>query len=132
AAQGYRTGYFGKVHYGKEDVGDRACPPHHGFQTTAYGLAGQSMGRLNYLHHSRQAQEAYGRAAEPMAVQPLLEGDDALEYEGFLTAELGRRARAFVTGEDDGAGEEAQPYFCMLAFNAVHNFCWQLPTEELE
>lgn len=123
--QGYRTGYFGKVHYGKEDVGDRACPPHHGFDVTAYGLAGQSMGRLNYLHHSRAAQQEYGPAASPMAVQPLLQGDEPLEYEGFLTEELGRRARGFIADDD------ADPYFCMIAFNAVHNFCWQLPEEEL-
>ncbi|WP_228265914.1 sulfatase family protein [Microlunatus elymi] len=124
--QGYRTGYFGKVHYGSEDVGDRACPPHHGFDQTLYGLAGQSLGRLNYLHHSRSAQQDYGEAAVPMAVQPLLQGDDAYEYEGFLTEELGRRARDFITEAGD------DPYFCMLAFNAVHNFCWQLPADELE
>ncbi|SDS24765.1 sulfatase family protein [Microlunatus soli] len=124
--QGYRTGYFGKVHYGKEQVGDRACPPHHGFDVTTYGLAGQSMGRLNYLRHSSAAQQQYGEAAQPMAVQPLLTGDEPLEYEGFLTEELGRRARDFIAAEED------QPYFCMIAFNAVHNFCWQLPDEELK
>ena len=26
---------------------------------------------------------------------------------------------------------DERPYFCMLAFNAVHNFCWQLPESEL-
>lgn len=124
--QGYRTGYFGKVHYGNEQVGDRACPPHHGFETTAYGLAGQSMGRLHYLHHSTQAESSYGKAAMPMAVQPLLTGDEPLDHEGFLTAELGRRARDFCTNDSDD-----RPYFCMLAFNAVHNFCWQLPDDEL-
>lgn len=123
--QGYRTGYFGKVHYGAEQVGERGCPPHHGFDQTVYGLAGQSMGRLNYLHHSRAAQRGYGDAAVPMAVQPLLTGDEPYEYEGFLTAELGRLARDFIAGPGD------QPYFCMIAFNAVHNFCWQLPAEEL-
>jgi len=126
AAQGYRTGYFGKVHYGHEQVGDRACPPHHGFQTTAYGLAGQSLGRLNYLHHSVAAQQEYGEdAARYMAVQPLLAGDEPLEHEGFLTAELGRRAGEFVADTDD------RPFFAMVAFTAVHNFCWQLPPEEL-
>ncbi|MFI5736355.1 sulfatase [Kribbella sp. NPDC051587] len=125
--EGYRTGYFGKVHYGKEDVGDRACPPHHGFETTMYGLAGQSFGRLNYLHHSQEAQAEYGDpAAFHMAVQPLLSGDEPVEHEGFLTAEIGRRASAFIDDESE------QPYFCMVAFNAVHNFCWQLPDEELE
>lgn len=141
--QGYRTGYFGKVHYGPEQVGDRACPPHHGFEETAYGLAGQSMGRLNYLHHSTASQQAYGDAAVPMAVQPLLSGDEPLEYEGFLTAELGRRAREFIgrsntpapddhdVGDHDADDHDGRPYFCMIAFNAVHNFCWQLPAEEL-
>src|SRR5699024_11016718 len=69
----------------------------------------------------------YGEAAAPMAVQPLLSGDDPVEYEGFLTAELGRAASDFI---DDG--DDERPFFCMLAFNAVHNFCWQLPAEELE
>jgi arylsulfatase A-like enzyme len=124
--QGYRTGYFGKVHYGGEAVGDRACPPHHGFEETLYGLAGQSFGRLNYLHHSEAAVASYGQpAAHHMAVQPLLSGDEPVEHEGFLTAELGRRASEFIEAEDE------RPYFCMLAFNAVHNFCWQLPESEL-
>ncbi|TDD26518.1 sulfatase, partial [Kribbella turkmenica] len=124
--QGYRTGYFGKVHYGAESVGDRACPPHHGFEETLYGLAGQSYGRLNYLHHSQAAVSSYGpEPAQRMAVQPLLSGDEPVEHEGFLTAELGRRAGEFITSEDE------RPYFCMLAFNAVHNFCWQLPASEL-
>ncbi|GAA3089396.1 arylsulfatase A-like enzyme [Kribbella aluminosa] len=125
--QGYRTGYFGKVHYGKEDVGDRACPPHHGFEETLYGLAGQSFGRLNYLHHSDDAVESYGQpAAHHMAVQPLLSGDEPVEHEGFLTAEFGRRATEFIGADDE------RPYFCMVAFNAVHNFCWQLPESELK
>jgi arylsulfatase A-like enzyme len=125
--QGYRTGYFGKVHYGQEDVGDRGCPPHHGFEETLYGLAGQSFGRLNYLHHSDEAVTSYGQpAAHHMAVQPLLSGDTPVEHEGFLTAEFGRRAGEFMTAADE------RPYFCMVAFNAVHNFCWQLPDSELE
>ncbi len=124
--RGYRTGYFGKVHYGPESVGDRACPPHHGFESTLYGLAGQSLGRLNYLHHSEHAQSEYGAdAARYMAVQPLLSGDEPVEHEGFLTSELGRRAAEFIQAEDE------RPYFCMVAFNAVHNFCWQLPPDEL-
>ncbi|GAB3407244.1 sulfatase family protein [Flindersiella endophytica] len=124
---GYKTGYFGKVHYGKEDIGDRACPPHHGFGETYYGLAGKQMGRLNYLRHSKQAVEEYGEEAQwKMAVQPMLEGDNEVDLEGFLTDELGRRAREFV------ASHEEEPFFLMVAFNAVHNFCFQLPDEELD
>jgi len=123
---GYATGYLGKVHYGKETVGDRACPPHHGFAETFYGLAGQQLGRLNYLHHSQAAVEEYGpEASWRMAVQPMLSGDDPVELEGFLTAELGRRARDFVERHVD------DPFFLQLSFNAVHNFCWQLPPDEL-
>ena len=111
---GYATGYFGKVHYGPEDVGDRACPPHHGFAETYYGLAGKQQGRLNYLRHSPAAVEEYGdEASWRMAVQPMLEGDDEVELEGFLTDELGTRSRAFVTRHAD------EPFFLMLAFNAV-------------
>jgi arylsulfatase A-like enzyme len=126
AAVGYRTGYFGKVHYGPEGPGDRACPPHHGFDTTYYGLAGRQQGRLNYLRHSDAAVAEYGEEASwRMAVQPMLEGDTEVELEGFLTAEIGRRAREFVTVDADA------PFFAMVAFNAVHNFCWQLPADEL-
>jgi len=126
AEQGYATGYFGKVHYGTEDAGDRACPPQHGFAESFYGLAGQQMGRLHYLRHSEQAVAEYGPAATPMGVLPLYDGKEQVAYEGFLTAELGRRAREFV------ADHAAEPFFCMLAFNAIHNFCFQLPAEELE
>ncbi|MGH3321900.1 MAG: sulfatase family protein [Streptosporangiaceae bacterium] len=125
-ALGYATGYFGKVHYGPERPGDRTCPPNHGFDESLYGLAGQSMGRLHYLHHSRASARRYGPDASwRMGVRPLWAGDREAEHEGSLTAELGGRARDFVSHHADG------PFFCMVAFNAVHNFCWQLPAEEL-
>ncbi|GAA1049708.1 sulfatase family protein [Arthrobacter russicus] len=130
---GYRTGYFGKVHYGHEEPGDRACPEQHGFQEVYYGLAAGQMGRLNYLRHSAQAVADYGpEASWRMAVQPMFEGAGGAvqesELEGFLTEELGRRTREFIAGDGQ---PEAQPFFAMLAFNAVHNFCWQLPDDEL-
>ncbi len=125
-ALGYATGYLGKVHYGREQPGDRACPPNHGFDESFYGLAGRQMGRLNYLRHSRAAVEEYGEEASwRMAVLPLWENGVETEFEGFLTAEIGRRARQFV---DDHA---EVPFFLMLSFNAVHNFCAQLPDAEL-
>lgn len=125
--QGYVTGYFGKIHYGSEGPGDRGTPPEHGFDESFYGLAGQSMGRLNYLHHSAESVADYGEEASVcMAVQPLWDGRDPCEYEGFLTPEIARRARSFISEHAD------EPFFAMVAFNAVHNFCWQLPPEELE
>lgn len=123
---GYRTGYFGKVHYGAEQEGDRGAPPQHGFEESFYGLAGQSMGRLNYLRHSESAVEEYGGASRAMAVQRLSENGHPVEVERFLTDEIADRAEAFI--RDSGE----QPFFAMVAFNAVHNFCWQLPADELE
>lgn len=124
-AEGYATGYFGKVHYGTEHHGDRGTPPRHGYDESFYGLAGESMGRLNYLHHSATAVADYGAAAQPMAVQPLWNGDEPQELEGFLTDAIGERARQFV------ADHAERPFLATVAFNAVHNFCWQLPAEEL-
>jgi len=51
--------------------------------------------------------------------------DGAVWWLNTGTAELGRRAREFVGRHAD------EPFFCMVAFNAVHNFCWQLPADEL-
>ncbi|HEX3815939.1 MAG TPA: sulfatase-like hydrolase/transferase [Mycobacteriales bacterium] len=124
---GYATGYFGKVHYGQEKAGDRACPDNHGFAESLYGLAGLSMGRLHYQHHSRAAAERYGAEGTRVhGVSPLFEDGNEADCEGFLTAELGERARDFTTRHRD------EPFFAMVAFNAVHNFCWQLPKEELD
>ncbi|MGY4720800.1 sulfatase family protein [Naumannella huperziae] len=128
---GYRCGYFGKVHYGQERRGDRACPPNHGFDESLYGLAGQSMGRLHYLHHSRAAEERYGPAAWRHGVGPLLAADESgeteAEIERHLTRELGERTRGFI----GRAVADQRPFFAMVAFNAVHNFNGQLPAEVL-
>jgi len=124
---GYATGYFGKVHYGPERPGDRACPDNHGFAESLYGLAGLSMGRLHYQHHSRAAAAEYGPDRTRVhGVSPLFADGTETDSEGFLTSVLGGRARDFVTRHRD------EPFFGMLAFNAVHNFCWQLPKEELD
>lgn len=122
---GYATGYFGKVHYGPEQPGDRACPSQHGFAESLYGLAGRSMGRLHYLQHSRAAQARGSAWNRVHGAAPLFDGDEEVDVDGFLTEVLGRRARRFVETHAD------RPLFCMLTFNAVHNFCWQLPADEL-
>lgn len=124
---GYATGYFGKVHYGDETSADRGAPPHHGFEESFYGLAGQSMGRLHYLHHTSKAVADYGDAADAMGVQPFWSGEEPAEFDGFTTDEIADRAADFIQRND---GE--QPFFAMVAFNAVHNFAWQLPDAERE
>lgn len=124
--RGYRTGYFGKVHYGADEVGSRACPPHHGFETSFYGLAAHSMGRLHYLHHSRAHEGAYGDAARRHGVSPMWEGQEQVDCERHLTEEFIERTIDFVDAPDE------RPFFAMVAFNAVHNFTWQLPQHELD
>src|SRR5699024_8818609 len=134
-AAGYRTGYFGKVHYGPERPSDRACPDRHGFDSSLYGLAGLAMGRLHYLTHTRAAVEDYGEAAGVHGVSPLYANGEEVECERHLTVEFTDRALEFMgpgpsASADTGADEEEtgeDPFFCMVAYNAVHNFAWQLP-----
>jgi arylsulfatase B len=140
--RGYRTGYFGKIHYGQDKPGDRACPPRHGFDTSFYGVAALSMGRLHYLHHSRAHEEAYGEAAKRHGVSPMWEGEGEetweVDCERHLTEEFVQRAIDFVgdgsgvASAADGATGADDPFFAMVAFNAVHNFTWQLPQHELD
>ncbi|MEJ1087859.1 sulfatase-like hydrolase/transferase [Microbacterium sp. Mu-80] len=129
---GYATGYFGKVHYGDETSADRGAPPHHGFEESFYGLAGQSMGRLHYLHHTSDAVAEYGDAAEAMGVQPFWDGEEPAEFDGFTTDEIADRAIDFMRRHDVAEKQGEQPFFAMVAFNAVHNFAWQLPDDERE
>lgn len=126
-ARDYATGYFGKIHYGSSDApGSRSCPPHHGFDESFYGLANLHQGRLNYLRRGEGDARAYGAAAGSMGVGTLWDGDEAVAPPGFLTDLIAGRAQDFIADHAD------EPWFCMVAFNAVHNFCWQLPDEELQ
>ncbi|MGQ4509018.1 sulfatase family protein [Dermabacteraceae bacterium P13128] len=129
AEAGYRTGYFGKVHYGPDDYGARSCPDRHGFAESFYGLAALSMGRLHYLRHGEEEVTRAGEAAPVVGVQPMVENGERVSCHNHLTAEFSRRAQDFMRAGDTAADE---PFFCMVAFNAVHNFAWQLPDEELD
>ncbi|MFC0672653.1 sulfatase family protein [Brachybacterium hainanense] len=132
-AAGYRTGYFGKVHYGPERPGDRACPDRHGFDTSLYGLAGQSFGRLHYLQHSADAVRERGEEASRVhGVQPLYQDGVEVDVTGHLTVTLADRAIDFMGPGDGSRTPQEDPFFCMVAFNAVHNFAWQLPQDELD
>jgi arylsulfatase A-like enzyme len=131
ARAGYDCGYFGKVHYGHEGPGDRACPDQHGFATSLYGLAGPSMGRLHYLTHSAEALRERGEEVQRVhGVSPLYENGTPTDTHQHLTVELADRTIDFL--ESDRPAGEQQPFFCYTAFNAVHNFTWQLPQDELD
>lgn len=124
--EGYETGYFGKLHYGRRN--ERSLPHNHGFKeslTTSYG------GRTHYLYHSEDAVERYGKEAHGeirMNVRPMLQNGEFVDKDGFTTEILSKACTDFI----DQAINEGKPFFSMLAFNAVHNFAWQLPKEYLE
>lgn len=124
---GYRTGYFGKVHYGPDTPGARSCPQRHGFDESLYGLAAQSMGRLHYLDHSAAA-SADPEVARVHGTHPLYDGGAEVESSTHLSELFADRAIDFIERSETSG----DPYFCMVAFNAVHNFTWQLPQEELD
>ncbi|MCT1997345.1 sulfatase-like hydrolase/transferase [Brachybacterium muris] len=48
-----------------------------------------------------------------------------------MTVEFTDQAIAFM-GEGGAEAQEQDPFFCMVAYNAVHNFAWQLPQDELD
>lgn len=125
---GYHTGYFGKVHYGPDRPGDRSNPDQHGFDESFYGLAALGYGRLHYLKHEFDAEEKYGEAASVHNMFALYENGKPVGCDNFLTYEFADRTMDFIRN----SAENDTPYFCMTAFNAVHNFTWQLPEEELE
>lgn len=125
---GYRTGYFGKIHYGDDAPGSRSCPEKHGFDDSLYGLAAQSMGRLHYLTHSASEAEAHPEVAARHGTQPLYDSGTPVDTDTHLTELFTDRAIDFLARGE----ESSEPSFCMVAYNAVHNFTWQLPEEELE
>ena len=136
---GYRTGYFGKIHYGSsDDYGTRSCPDRHGFREAFYGLASLSMGGLHYMRHSEQDVVEYGpERAKVHGVQPMVHNGEKVDCHEHLTIEFARRAVDFMSDPGQGLGEgqqedEERPFFCMVAFNAVHNFTWQLPQWKLD
>ena len=122
---GYATGYFGKVHTGGPDngPGKPGFPMEQGFDRFFGTTCG---GRVHYLHHSRAAQAEYGKAAAQMEVEPMWDDDEQIEWEGFTTVDWTDQAIDFIDRHPD------RPWFTFINHNAVHNFAWQLPAEELE
>ncbi|MCH2101195.1 MAG: sulfatase-like hydrolase/transferase [Planctomycetes bacterium] len=122
---GYATGYFGKVHTGGPDNGPNkpGFPLNQGFDRFFGTTCG---GRVHYLYHSREAQERYGEAAGQMKVDPMWDDDQQIEWEGFTTVDWTQQTIDFIDSHHD------RPWFVFLNHNAVHNFAWQLPEEEIK
>jgi arylsulfatase A-like enzyme len=116
---GYVTAYFGKLHYGSDD-GPTAYnyPANHGFDeciTAGYG------GRVHYLYHNEKAIAKHSKTAEPW-----LKNGKKLEEDGFSTEQISKWSQQFIENNRD------KPFFLQIAFNAVHNFNFQLPPEYLK
>src|SRR5690625_5083894 len=54
------------------------------------------------------------------------DGQEQVDCERHLTEEFIERTIDLVDAPDE------RPFFAMVAFNAVHNFTWQLPQHELD
>lgn len=114
--KGYATGYFGKYHHGSSDsVSKRGFPMNHGFDTF-YGFSG---GTKHYLKHKKSNPKG------PLAMGPMWDGKKQVDVEGFTTELFGERARRFIKANT------AKPFYLHLAFNAVHNYTYQLPAKYL-
>lgn len=122
---GYRTAYIGKLHYGNytEQPGLRSYPLEHGFDECLCPPPG---GRTHYLYHSEDAVKRFGSAGKMLFVNPMTKNGKDLSYEGFLTEKFGSAAQDFVSQNSE------RPFFLQLAFNAVHNFTFQLPKKYLK
>jgi len=120
---GYRTAHIGKHHF----VGNRGSQPdQHAFPLGLgydrfFGAIG---GRIHYLYHSESKREEYSHR---MAMETMWDNDRALtDWEGFTTDDWTDQAIDFISEPSE------KPFFVQMAYNAVHNFAWQLPAEELE
>lgn len=122
---GYETSYVGKFHYGEDNPASR--PQNHGFH---YSLTAPHGGRSHYLYHSKAAVQRYGEAAAEwkMNVLPMLENGKPIDNDGFTTEIYAAKALERMKA----AAAEQKPFFVELAFNAVHNFAWQLPKAYLQ
>lgn len=116
---GYTTAYFGKLHYGKDDSPNSYnYPGNHGFDeciTAGHG------GRVHFLYHNEEAMKKHGKPAEPW-----LHNGEKLEEDGFSTEQISGWSQKFIEDNQD------KPFFLQIAFNAVHNFTFQLPPEYLK
>lgn len=120
---GYRTAHIGKHHF----VGNRGSEPEdHAFPLGLgydrfFGAIG---GRIHYLYHSEAKRRQY---SDRMAMGPTWDDDQIVEeWEGFTTDDWTDEAIEFIGGPSE------RPFFLQVAYNAVHNFAWQLPPKELE
>lgn len=128
---GYKTGYVGKVHYGKHDsdTSHRSFPLNHGFDY----FFGHTSHRKHYLNHQTKIEKDFqlSRKENERKGQSMEQGSLWLNYDkvdtiGFATEMFGEAACKFIQKHSN------EPFFLQIAFNAVHNFTHQLPEEYLK
>ncbi|MBR8536100.1 sulfatase-like hydrolase/transferase [Carboxylicivirga sediminis] len=116
---GYVTGYFGKLHYGEDDSpASYNYPNNHGFDECV--TAGHG-GRVHYLYHNDEAMKHHGLPAEHW-----LRNGKELTEDGFSTEQISSWSQEFIEKN------QKKPFFLQIAFNAVHNFTFQLPKKYLK
>ena len=117
--KGYTSTYIGKVHYGLNDHPDgRGFPLNHGFDSF-YGFTSSTK---HYLKHKK-----INQTGKDMLFQgPMWIGNRQQDVDGFSTELFGEQACNYISAEKD------DPFFLTVAFNAVHNYTYQLPSDFLK
>ncbi|MGQ1786149.1 sulfatase family protein [Saccharicrinis sp. GN24d3] len=116
---GYATAYYGKLHYGNDKTqGSFNYPHNHGFDESI--VAGHG-GRVHYLYHNDAAIDSHGKPAHAWS-----KNGEKYEEDGYSTEQLSHWSQAFIERN------QKKPFFLQIAFNAVHNFNFQLPDKYLK
>jgi len=129
-AQGYKTGYVGKFHYGgNHQPKSRNFPTNHGFDSF-YGFSG---GRKHYLIHNKNAEKQFNKSrkthkqkGESLKMGAVWLNESQVDQQGFSTELIGEHANKFINTNRD------KPFFLQVSFNAIHNFTHQLPKSYLK
>jgi len=127
----YKTGYVGKIHYGKNDsdILNRSFPTNHGFDY----FFGHTSARKHYMNHKKEIEDSFlkvkkdnNKSGQSLRQGSLWENTNRVDTVEFLTTLIGNKSQEFIEKN------KSTPFFLQVAFNAAHNFTHQLPKEYLK
>lgn len=121
--EGYTTGYFGKVHYGKSFSDDKneKFPLNHGFDR----FFGYCAHTIHYYKHTQKEARAMGKAARKLSAGQMWDQRERCDTTEYTTTLFADKACRFMSANRE------KPFFAQVAFNAVHNYVHQFPEEYL-
>ena len=103
----YRTGYIGKVHYGRHDADTthRSFPLNHGFDY----YFGHTSARKHYFNHKKEIESAFlktkekhNKKGQSLRQGSLWENKSPVDTIAFFTELVGEKSRDFIEKNQDG------------------------------